>query len=321
MSKYRILITGTNGQVGQEVAKSLSLLPIDLYCATRESKSEESKFHVHLNLTKSRDIKSCIHKLQPHFIINAGAYTAVDQAEIDQEECFKVNQVALQHLASAGVEVGSFLINFSTDYVYAGEGNLPFSEEDPKLPRNIYGKSKLSGELEIEKSGIPFFNFRTSWVYGEGHNFVKSIFKKLIQSDESLNIVDDQWGAPTYAGDIGLAIHMVINQAIASPNIGTYFKQKGGHYNLCNEGYTNWHQVGLSVYHLLCEYQMIKPKNQINRVSSTGYKTRAIRPPNSRLETSKIKNKLGICMPFWKDSLEFYLKRKIEYCKLLRIFL
>lgn len=275
-----ILITGANGQVGNEFRD----------IASRDS---QYKFlfadHQSLSITDKEAIESYFEKTQIHYCINCAAYTAVDKAESDRDAAFLVNGTAVGLLAKVCKAHGTKFIHLSTDYVYDGSKKEPLKEEDKVAPLNVYGWSKLRGE-ELALSHHPdTLIIRTSWVYSTyGHNFVKTMMRLLVEKKE-LNVVADQIGCPTYAADIAA----VIMRFVADHTQGNHH---AGIFNYASYGMTSWFQFA----------QFIKEKIssvcELHPVNSDQYPTPAARPKYSVLDTSKIRETLKIEIPFWKES-------------------
>lgn len=223
----------------------------------------------------------------PQFVINCAAYTAVDKAEDDFELCKKINQDGAENLASLCAEYNATLIHVSTDFVF--EGDLPklLKEQDTVNPINVYGKTKLDGELGIARVLEAHYIIRTSWLYSEfGNNFVKTM-RKLGTDRDELGVIVDQVGTPTYAIDLACVILDII--AIDNEKYGTY------HYS--NEGVTSWYDFAKGIF----DISNIEVK--LNPIPGSAYPTKAIRPAFSVMDKTKIKNTFGIAIPYWRDSL------------------
>lgn len=223
----------------------------------------------------------------PQFVINCAAYTAVDKAEDDFELCKKINQDGAENLASLCAEYNATLIHVSTDFVF--EGDLPklLKEQDIVNPINVYGKTKLDGELGIARVLEAHYIIRTSWLYSEfGNNFVKTM-RKLGTDRDELGVIVDQVGTPTYAIDLACVILDII--AIDNEKYGTY------HYS--NEGVTSWYDFAKGIF----DISNIEVK--LNPIPGSAYPTKAIRPAFSVMDKTKIKTTFGIAIPYWRDSL------------------
>ncbi len=296
MSDGPILIIGANGQVGGE---SLPLLDA-LGDVVRLPRAE-------LDLSNSASIRSAVRQLKPRWIINAGAYTAVDKAECDSEAAFAVNRDAPGILGEEAFRIGAAVIHFSTDYVFAGDGTRSWIEDDPTGPLGIYGESKLAGEQALAASGAAHLMFRTSWVFGtRGNNFLLTILK-LAREREELRIVDDQHGAPTWSRTLAqLVAHSVLlSENHAHQNAITLseaVRPISGIYHACSAGVTTWFGFASEFVRLA---QLAHPEQAFARlipVPSTAYPTPAKRPQNSRMNCEKLTRTLGFEMPTWQQS-------------------
>jgi dTDP-4-dehydrorhamnose reductase len=227
-------------------------------------------------------------KTTPVVCINCAAYTAVDKAESEQERSFLINGEAVGNLARLCKEFNTRFIHISTDYVFNGTSSTPYKEEDAVDPVNTYGASKLKGE-ELAINNCPdSIIIRTSWVFSSfGSNFVKTMLRLMSERD-SLNVVNDQKGCPTYAADLAYAIMKFVEIR----------KAKGGIYNYCNEGVTTWFDFAVAIKELAGKKTIISP------IATSEFPTPAKRPQYSVLDTTKIKETLGITIPNWKDALK-----------------
>lgn len=287
--KCRILVTGANGQLGSEL-RELSAKYTD-YEFTFTDVAE-------LDITNI-DSLNAYFQSQPKFdfLINCAAYTAVDAAESNQELAFKLNTTAVDMLVEMAGKYGFFLIQISTDYVFDGEKNRPYDEEDVPIPSSIYGKTKNDAERLILYSDIRAIVIRTAWLYSTyGKNFVKSMIKYGTERDE-LNVVFDQVGTPTYAADLADAILQILPQLQAMPKPYTDL------FHYTNEGVCSWYDF---TQHIL-RHENINCR--VNPIRSEQYPTPAKRPAFSVLDKSKIKTKFGITIPYWTDSLDEMLNK------------
>ena len=287
--KCRILVTGANGQLGSEL-RELSAKYTD-YEFTFTDVAE-------LDITNI-DSLNAYFQSQPKFdfLINCAAYTAVDAAESNQELAFKLNTTAVDMLVEMAGKYGFFLIQISTDYVFDGEKNRPYDEEDVPIPSSIYGKTKNDAERLILYSDIRAIVIRTAWLYSTyGKNFVKSMIKYGTERDE-LNVVFDQVGTPTYAADLADAILQILPQLQAMPKPYTDL------FHYTNEGVCSWYDF---TQHIL-RHENINCR--VNPIRSEQYPTPAKRPAFSVLDKSKIKTKFGITIPYWTDSLDVMLNK------------
>ena len=290
--KYRILVTGANGQLGNELRELSAKYSDYEYVFTDVAE---------LDITSLSALNDFFQKNGKFdFLINCAAYTAVDAAESNQELAFKLNTTAVDMLVEMAGKYGFFLIQISTDYVFDGEKNRPYDEEDVPIPSSIYGKTKNDAERLILYSDIRAIVIRTAWLYSTyGKNFVKSMIKYGTERDE-LNVVFDQVGTPTYAADLADAILQILPQLQAMPKPYTDL------FHYTNEGVCSWYDF---TQHIL-RHENINCR--VNPIRSEQYPTPAKRPAFSVLDKSKIKTKFGINIPYWTDSLDVMLKKLKE---------
>ena len=275
MTKF--LILGKNGQVGWELQRSVALYGEVLSLGRHDEGGD---------LLYPEQVADRIKKFSPDVVLNAAAYTAVDKAETEQEDAFKVNSEALHYITQACKETGALLVHYSTDYVFDGTGQEPRPEDSPTSPINVYGCSKLKGEEIIKNSGCRFLIFRTSWVYGvHGKNFIKTILR-LAKSKESLNIVNDQIGAPTSAEFIA-DVSTVLSLQVLNGN-----EKLTGTYHLVPNGETNWCDFAKWIvrYAKKLDFVLTLSDENISGISSKDYPTAAKRPLNSRLDNTKLRS-------------------------------
>jgi dTDP-4-dehydrorhamnose reductase len=273
-----VIVLGAAGQLGQAMQSISSNNAIEF-----------NFFDSHqLDITNSEKVNAVFERLKPDFCINAAAYTAVDKAEIEVEKADLVNRIAVKNIISACLKQDTTLLHISTDFVFDGEKNTPYTETDQTNPQGIYGVTKRNGEIEIAQSMTKFFIIRTSWLYSDfGSNFKKTILK-LAKERENLNVVNDQIGSPTHALDLAAALVKIIQSR--SINYGIY------HY--CNEGSTSWYGFAkkiLELNHIFIE---------LNGIPTSDYPTLAKRPKYSVLDTSKIKNEFNIKIKSWQNALQ-----------------
>jgi dTDP-4-dehydrorhamnose reductase len=277
----KILLFGGSGQVGKELQRVFSGL--ELVAVPREE----------CDLREASAIDRIVQRETPHLILNAAAYTAVDAAESDQENCFAINARAPRVMAAAAARIGATLVHYSTDYVFDGSKNSPYSEDDEINPLNQYGRSKADGEVGILGTGARAFILRTSWVYSpHGKNFLKTMLR-MAQESERLRIVSDQIGAPTSAYALANATFRMFEgsaQNTSSP---------GGVYHLTAEGYASWAQFAREIFRLA----KLHRSPSIEEISSEEFLTPARRPKNSRLATDKFAASFGFRLPTWQEQL------------------
>ncbi len=278
---YNILVTGSKGQLGNEIQKLASSYPsIKFYFTDVEE----------LDITDVEQLDKFFIENKIDFIINCAAYTAVDKAETDRKLADLINVTAVKYLAEISKKFKTTLIHISTDYIFDGRNYKPYVETDRPNPFSYYGQTKLNGEIQIEKYAGNAIIIRTSWLYsGFGNNFVKTMIKYGNERD-SLKVVADQVGTPTYAGDLAKAILKIIPKLKNINEIEIY--------NFSNEGAISWYDFAEAI---------MKLKNincKIIPIESKDYPTPAPRPFYSILNKAKIKNDFSIEIPYWLDSLE-----------------
>ena len=280
-----ILVTGANGQLGMEFREQAALHEgIQWYFTGKDE----------LSITNKEGLADFCSSYPLDYIINCAAYTAVDQAELEKDLAFAINAEGPGVLAEVCADQGIRLVHISTDYVFDGESDIPYRESDPTAPQNAYGASKLQGERRIEQVTSEAIIIRTSWVFGKyGKNFVKTMIR-LMHERESISVVNDQQGSPTYAADLASTILHIITH-VKDPKPGIY------HY--CNDGSTNWYAFASAIKELTGSRCQIEP------IPTSAYPTPAKRPSFSLLDNSLIKETFGIKIPHWKDSLAACLSR------------
>ena len=280
----KILITGRHGQVSRELQLALAD-QADLLVLGQEQ----------LNLAESAQIRAQVEALRPDLIINAAAHTAVDQAESEPELAFAINATAPGLLAEAAMQLNVPLIHYSTDYVFDGSKNAPYTEDDATAPLGIYGQSKLAGEQAIRAAGAQHLILRTSWVYSlYGKNFLLTM-QRLLQEREELRVVADQTGAPTWAGTIAQATAELVAHWRAG-NPGPW-----GTYHLSGLGETSWFSFAEAIAEQLRLQD--KPCARLEAIPSSAYPTPAQRPLNSRLDCSRLQQAWNIRLPDWHAAL------------------
>ena len=281
-----ILVTGANGQLGNEMRRLGAVSPNN-YIFTDVAELDITNADAVMYLAKHYSIDA---------IINCAAYTNVDKAESDEATAELINATAVANLAAAMKEVGGTLFHVSTDYVFGSEGNTPRTEEMPLNPLGVYGRTKLHGEQAILESGCKALIFRTAWLYSEfGNNFLKTMLR-LTAEKEQLNVVFDQVGTPTYAGDLALAIFSIIEAGVYEGNEGVY--------HFSNEGVCSWYDFAVEI-----AAAAGRTNCRINPCHSSEFPSPVTRPPYSVLDKTKIKNTFDIDIPHWRESMEYCIKR------------
>ena len=276
-----ILVTGSGGQLGMEIWKLADRFPTYKFLFTTKE---------YLPIDDLKLVKNFFEKQQIDHCINCAAYTAVDKAEAEKEKAFLINADAAGNLALICKAHQAQFIHISTDYVFDGTSSTPYKEEDGICPINVYGASKLRGEELVLNNNAAAIIIRTSWVYSSfGNNFVKTMLR-LLREKESINVVNDQYGCPTYAADLAEAIMTVVDKESNE-------QSTSGIFNYCNEGVITWYEFANEIK------KSIKSNCAINPISSLAYPTPAKRPQYSVLDTTKIKETYIVAIPNWKDSL------------------
>jgi dTDP-4-dehydrorhamnose reductase len=275
----RILVTGANGQLGSELALlSKSYLEYEWIFANRKD----------ITLDNLELLKVQLDEIKPDIIFNCGAYTAVDKAETEKELAFTINHLAVELIAKYTFKNNVKLIHISTDYVFDGLSSNALTEDAQTNPINVYGESKLAGEIACSKENPESIIIRTSWVYSKfGNNFVKTM-QRLMQERDEINVVNDQIGSPTYAADLAQAMIDIIESSEWIPGI----------YNYSNEGEISWYEFALSVKEL-GSYNC-----KVGGITSASYPTPAKRPSFSLLSKEKIKAIYNLNIPNYKESLK-----------------
>lgn len=291
----RILLTGATGQVGGELLNLLA--PLGQLVAP--SRAE-------MDLSDSASVRRVIRDVQPRWIVNPGAYTAVDKAESEPELAYAINTEAVKAIGEEAHAIGAGVLHFSTDYVFDGSKTAPYRETDPTGPVSVYGASKLAGEQALAESGAAHMIFRTSWVYGgTGKNFLLTILK-LARERELLRIVADQHGAPTWSRDLARMTAVVIEhcETMAERNdLAPVFAQIGGIYHAAGAGETTWFGFATEAVRLQQEKDSGTPLAKIEPIPASEYPTPAKRPVNSRMDCTRLAERLGWTMMHWQDSL------------------
>ncbi len=289
MTEKRILVTGCNGQLGREMQRLGALSPHS-YLFTDLDR---------LDITDREAVRSFVLGERVEVIVNCAAYTNVDRAEEEEAAAERVNATAAGNLAEAAREAGATLFHVSTDYVFGGEGNTPLTEEMPTHPLGVYGRTKLRGEEAIAASGCRALIIRTAWLYSEwGRNFLKTMLR-LTAERETLQVVFDQVGTPTYAGDLALTIFSIIEKDL--------YAGREGIYHFSNEGVCSWYdfavEIARAVGHDRC---------RILPCHSDEFPSKVRRPAYSVLDKTKIKRTFGVEIPHWRESMQYCLARILK---------
>ena len=279
--KKTILVTGANGQLGNEMRViSLDYHAFNFLFVTKDD----------LRIDDMDAVKNYFSSHSIDYCVNCAAYTAVDKAEAESETALLINATAVGNLAAVCKNYGTQFIHISTDYVFDGTATVPYKENHPVAPINMYGETKLKGEELAKQNNPDSIIIRTSWVYSSfGNNFVKTMLR-LMKEKEQLNVVSDQQGCPTYAADLAATIMQIITSGKAA--------EQPGIYNYSNTGVINWYQFAAAIK------ELSGSKCLVNPIPSSNYPTPAKRPSYSVMDTAKIQQSFNIAIPFWKDSLQ-----------------
>jgi dTDP-4-dehydrorhamnose reductase len=289
----KILLFGRNGQVGWELQRSLAPLG-ELVALDRAAPGGD--------LSDLDGVRRAIRTLKPDAVVNAAAYTAVDRAESEPELCRQINALAPEAMAQEAGALGAWMVHYSTDYVFDGSGDRPWTEADAKSPLNVYGRTKAEGEERIAAACGNHLLLRTSWVYADrGSNFIHTMLR-LGQERDRLSVVDDQYGAPTGAeliADVTSHVLAAVTRRAGVPGI----------YHLAPRGETNWYSYARYVMEL-ARAAGIPVKAAVDPVGTTAYPTPARRPHNSRLDNDKLEAAFGLQLPNWQSGVERVLAGK-----------
>lgn len=281
MPRLKVLVAGRTGQVALALKHSAPA-GFEVTCLGRP----------HLDLTQRASIEAAVAALRPSVVINAAAYTAVDQAESDEAGAFAVNAEGAGHLAAAAARVGAPILHLSTDYVFDGTKDGPYSESDPVAPLGAYGRSKRAGEERVAEANPHHLIFRTAWVYSPvGKNFVKTMLRAASQREE-LTVVHDQIGNPTSAADIAASLWSVAGQVAADAAA-----LKPGIYHMTGSGEASWAEFAEEI--LAVSAALGGPVARVRRIPSAEYPTPTRRPANSRLDNKKLSQTFGVILPQW----------------------
>lgn len=280
----KVLVTGANGQVGQAlrfVAPNCPKITF-LFCGSAD-----------LDIVNEESIKRVFNAFKPDFCINAAAYTAVDKAESEREKAYAVNVTGVMNLTEVCRKFNTTLLHISTDFVFDGRHEFPYTEADDTNPQGVYGQTKRDGELEISKRCSKYFIIRTSWVYSQfGNNFMKTMLR-LAENRTSLSVVDDQTGTPTHAVDLAEVIIKIV-----SSNSENY-----GIYNFSNEGTASWFDFAAKIF------EINQVSITLNPILTSQFPTPAKRPKYSVLDKSKIKAEFKVSIDTWENALKNHTLR------------
>ena len=293
----KILLLGKNGQVGWELQRALQplgeVIALDRHVNDQGNCGDVSNFE-HINQTIAR--------IQPNIVINATAYTAVDKAESEQLQNDLINHLAVKNLAEQCQQIDALLVHYSTDYIFNGMGEKPWQEDDSTAPVNSYGQAKRDGEIALEKTGVKFLNFRTSWVYASrGKNFIKTMLM-LAKSKEQLTIINDQVGTPTSASLIADVTAQALRYYLLANDAEKI--QLLGHYHLVPTGVTTWYEYAQFIFDLAKKQGETLMIKEVLPTTTDNYPTPAKRPLNSRLNNQKIQTNFQLSLPELQQGVE-----------------
>lgn len=283
----KVLVTGYSGQLGYDVVQEGKRRGLEMIGVGSKE----------LDITDEEKVHTLVQKVKPDAIIHCAAYTAVDNAEDNQEACFDVNVNGTKYLASAAKEADAKFVYISTDYVFEGTGTEPFTEENPACPVGYYGLTKYEGEKVVQSLLEKYYIVRISWVFGfNGKNFIKTMLR-LAETRDELNVVGDQHGSPTYTFDLAkLLLDMVETD-------------KYGVYHASNEGFTTWSQFAEEIFNVAGKAV------KVNSITTEEYPTKAVRPKNSRMSKDKLERNGFNRLPAWQDALKRYVAEYQEEVK------
>lgn len=284
MKNHRILLIGHDGQVGWELHRTLATLGKIIHFNKQE-----------LDLSQPSLIREKIQEVRPSIIVNAAAYTAVDKAEAEPALARAINERAPGVIAEEAKKLDALIVHYSTDYIFNGQSQRPYTEHDAPEPLNEYGASKLAGDQAIIHSGCHYFIFRTTWVYGaRGHNFLLTMLR-LAKERTQLKIINDQIGAPTWSRLIAEASAQILMH---------HQPHQQGIYNLTSSGATSWHGFASTIFKLLKEVKEDFTAPEVLPIPTSEYPTPAKRPHYSILCHDKLEKNFAVTMPDWEDSLK-----------------
>lgn len=284
------LVLGANGQVGRQLARALQ--PLGPGAALGRAECD---------LAAPGRVAEVVRERGPAVVVNAAAYTAVDRAEEEPSLARRLNAEAVAELAAACLEVGAVLVHYSTDYVFAGDGERPFHPEDTPAPMSVYGRTKREGEQAIIASGVRHLILRTSWVYdARGHNFVNTMLRLATERDR-LQVVSDQIGAPTWAATIADVTALALHDWAR----GGFDAGRGGIHHLCARGETSWHGLAEAIFEVAIDTGRLEAaaRPEVAPIPSAEFPQKAPRPANSRLDVSRLESAFSLRLPHWRDAL------------------
>ena len=284
----KVLITGASGQLGLALYRLLQANSAYELLRTNAFADEDNKIQA-LDITEEFAVREYIQTHKPDIIINCAAMTAVDLCETEQETAYRINALGPKYLAMAAEQIGAKLVHVSTDYVYDGLGNEPYTEEATPNPLSVYGKTKLAGDEFVQAACKKHFVLRTAWVYGEGKNFVKTMLR-LAESNNKIRVVADQYGTPTSALELARVIVFLMNT------------ESYGIYHATGEGSTSWFEFAKAIF------EETGKTVELEAISTSEYKVAAKRPMFSVLDNKALRERHGYIMKEWKMAFQEYVK-------------
>jgi dTDP-4-dehydrorhamnose reductase len=300
MRRAAILLIGPDGQVGWELRRALA--PLAPLLTAGMTGGDHA-----LNLAEPGQIAPLLRRLRPALVVNAAAHTAVDRAESEPELAYRINAEAVGAIGAAAAELGCPVLHYSTDYIFSGDSDTPWIEDDQPGPLGAYGASKLAGEQALAASGADWLCLRTAWVYGNrGQNFLRTMLR-LFGERDALNIVSDQIGAPTWSRLIAQASALILAQC--RMGTGFAFGERGGLYHLTCGGETSWHGFASAIR------DEAGSTCQVSPIPSSAYPTPAARPRYSVLDNGLLESRFGLRLPDWREALALCMAERRE-CRL-----
>lgn len=288
-----ILVTGATGQIGFELVRTMQGLG-KVIAVDRAA----------FDLTEPDQMRAVIRTIRPAVIVNPAAYTAVDAAQNNPGLAMQVNAKAPGVLADEARRVGAAIIHYSTDYVFNGEKDSPYVEEDEADPKNVYGVSKLAGERAIASAGAHHLILRTSWVYGmRGRNFLLTMLRLGKERDE-IKVVADQFGSPTWSNTIATLTAHIVSQALAAHDTRQWWQERSGLYHLTAAGSTSWHGFAQAIFDAIA----LERVPTVMPIPASDFLTQAERPANSCLSNDKLARVFGLRPPRWDQALKWCLQ-------------
>lgn len=295
MNDKLVLVVGKTGQVARELIRTV---PQTGFSAVAIGRPE-------LDIADAAAIEKVVGEVRPNYIVNAAAYTAVDQAETDAQAAFVLNAEAPGNLAAAAARIGCPFLHISTDYVFDGQTRRPYREEDPVSPLGVYGKSKLAGEQRVAERNVQHIILRTAWVYSPfGKNFIKTMLRLASTRDE-IGVVSDQIGNPTAASEIAAGIWSIIDTVTSAPD-----EIRLGLFHMTASGEASWADLAEAAF----EFSAARggPSAKVRRITTAEFPTPVRRPADSRLDCSKLADTYRVALPSWEQSLERCVAELIE---------